>query len=219
MTDKQEKQSTRERILTAAGELFATQGFAATTIRDICEKAKANVAAVNYHFRDKEGLYNELIKAMERELRETAVMSVADTPALPPAERLYSYVYNLLFRRLDPDRPKWKIILFHNELEKPSSFALNMFRELVHKEQEILRAIIEDILGADSNEETVVLCSHSVFGQIFFFFHIYGPILHDIMKKLALKQTEEPLTRERIARLARHITDFSLAAMARFCER
>ena len=48
---------TRERLINAAGEVFAEQGFHATTIRDICTKADANVAAVNYHFRDKMGLY------------------------------------------------------------------------------------------------------------------------------------------------------------------
>ncbi|MGA9754367.1 MAG: TetR family transcriptional regulator, partial [Desulfobaccales bacterium] len=48
---------TRQRLLEAAGEVFAKKGFRNTTIREICRRARANLAAVNYHFGDKERLY------------------------------------------------------------------------------------------------------------------------------------------------------------------
>ena len=53
---------TRQRLLEAAGEIFAEQGFRQTTVRDICARAGANVAAVNYHFGDKEKLYSEVLR-------------------------------------------------------------------------------------------------------------------------------------------------------------
>jgi AcrR family transcriptional regulator len=53
--------ATRERLLTAAAALFAEHGFRRVTVRDICEEASANVAAVNYHFGDKQGLYREVV--------------------------------------------------------------------------------------------------------------------------------------------------------------
>src|SRR5437016_3170156 len=53
---------TRARLIEAAGAVFAEQGYRAATVRDICARAGANVAAINYHFRDKMGLYVEVVR-------------------------------------------------------------------------------------------------------------------------------------------------------------
>lgn len=47
----------RNRLLDAALQLFAEQGFAKTSIREIALAAQANVAAISYYFGDKAGLY------------------------------------------------------------------------------------------------------------------------------------------------------------------
>ena len=52
---------TKTRLLEAAGEEFAEKGFEGATIRSIIERAKANIAAVNYHFGDKERLYIQAV--------------------------------------------------------------------------------------------------------------------------------------------------------------
>jgi AcrR family transcriptional regulator len=48
--------TTKERLLDTAEELFAQRGIQATSLREITEKASANLAAVNYHFRSKDAL-------------------------------------------------------------------------------------------------------------------------------------------------------------------
>ncbi|MFG3259798.1 TetR/AcrR family transcriptional regulator [Streptomyces sp. NPDC048172] len=53
--------ATRERLLDAAEALFAERGFTGTSLRAATERAGANVAAVNYHFRSKEGLLRAVI--------------------------------------------------------------------------------------------------------------------------------------------------------------
>ena len=53
---------TRERLLSTAERLFAERGFSKVTIREICKSARANVAAVNYHFNGKKGLYDEVVR-------------------------------------------------------------------------------------------------------------------------------------------------------------
>ncbi|WP_058834571.1 TetR/AcrR family transcriptional regulator [Luteimonas abyssi] len=54
--------STKERILGAAEELFADQGFSATSLRQVTGRADVNIAAVNYHFGSKENLVNEVFR-------------------------------------------------------------------------------------------------------------------------------------------------------------
>ena len=77
---------TRERLLRTAARLFADRGFKKVTVRDICRTARANVAAVNYHFGDKLGLYREVLQLAAEALRSTteiAKQGAAGCPADP----------------------------------------------------------------------------------------------------------------------------------------
>jgi len=56
------KNKTRLILISAAGKLFAQNGYDGTSIRDICTEAKTNIAAISYHFGDKIGLYKAVIK-------------------------------------------------------------------------------------------------------------------------------------------------------------
>jgi AcrR family transcriptional regulator len=52
---------TKDRILDAAEKLFGTNGFEATSLRDITTHAQVNLAAVNYHFQSKDSLIESVI--------------------------------------------------------------------------------------------------------------------------------------------------------------
>jgi AcrR family transcriptional regulator len=54
--------STKDRILAAAEELFAHTGVARTSLRAITALARVNLAAVNYHFGSKDGLVEEVYR-------------------------------------------------------------------------------------------------------------------------------------------------------------
>src|SRR5258707_6288255 len=94
---------TRQRLLEAAGEVFASRGFRDATTREICEKAQANVAAGNYHFGDKEELY----AAVFDYARTCAVAQFSElgSPTTPPDERLHAFVPARLNPFLDQGQP------------------------------------------------------------------------------------------------------------------
>ena len=62
---------TKDRLLTAAAELFAERGFHRTTVRDIAARARVNVAAGNYHYGSKRALYLAVLRAQFADVRAT----------------------------------------------------------------------------------------------------------------------------------------------------
>src|SRR5881296_836573 len=118
MSGKDKAPETRQRLLEAAGEVFAEHGFHDATIREICEKAKANVAAVNYHFGDKEELY----AAVFDYARACAVDQFNElvVPTIPPEERLRAFVQAVLVRFFDEGRPAWLGKLVAREMIEPT---------------------------------------------------------------------------------------------------
>jgi AcrR family transcriptional regulator len=81
---------TKEKILNVAEELFAEQGYRATSLRAITAAAGVNLAAVNYHFGSKEVLVEEVISRRlvtlngQREKRLLAVRAVAASAGRRP---------------------------------------------------------------------------------------------------------------------------------------
>jgi AcrR family transcriptional regulator len=63
---------TRQSIMKAAARLFAEKGYQGASVRDIVTRARVNQAAINYHFKGKDGLYLELLKAAFEKLTEQA---------------------------------------------------------------------------------------------------------------------------------------------------
>jgi len=118
MDGKDRTPETRQRLLEAAGEVFAQHGFRDATIRDICDKAKANVAAVHYHFGDKEELY----AAVFGYARTCAVARFDEKvpPAAPPEEQLRAFIGTVLTRFFDEGRPAWLGKLVAQEMIDPT---------------------------------------------------------------------------------------------------
>ncbi len=68
--------STKERILSAAEDLFAQFGFAGTSLRQVTTHAEVNIAAVNYHFGSKDNLVNEVFRRRLDELSEKRLLAL-----------------------------------------------------------------------------------------------------------------------------------------------
>lgn len=74
--------STKERILSAAEDLFAKSGFAGASLRQVTSAANVNLAAVNYHFGSKENLINELFKRRLDDLTAARMAALDKAKAL-----------------------------------------------------------------------------------------------------------------------------------------
>src|SRR5262245_24821583 len=92
---------TRERLLDAAARVFAARGFHQATVREICDLAKANIAAVNYHFQTKERLYAAVLQHTHHSAIEKYPPQMGLTGRDTPRDRLRAFVRALLFRIFD----------------------------------------------------------------------------------------------------------------------
>jgi AcrR family transcriptional regulator len=105
--------TTRDRILDAAEELFASRGFHGVSIRDITEAASVQLALANYHFGTKQQLYSQVIERrgyehaaqMQRYLDE-ALAGQRDRP-LPP-EKVIGALCESIFDRLITGGEGWR---------------------------------------------------------------------------------------------------------------
>lgn len=77
--------NTNVRLLDAAEALIAQNGYANTSLREITASAKANLAAVNYHFGSKEGLVSAMLERRLKPLNEQRLMLL--DRAISEAER------------------------------------------------------------------------------------------------------------------------------------
>jgi AcrR family transcriptional regulator len=75
--------STKQRILDAAEELFASHGFAGASLRQVTSSAQVNLAAVNYHFGSKENLINEVLRLRLDKLNADRIQALQAALAKP----------------------------------------------------------------------------------------------------------------------------------------
>jgi AcrR family transcriptional regulator len=87
-------QQAREKILSEALVLFAEKGYAGTSVRDVAGAAGVNLAAIAYHFGDKEGLYRAALH--EPVGRLGSDISCFDEPGLPLDDALRMYIRTCL---------------------------------------------------------------------------------------------------------------------------
>ena len=102
-----------------AARLFAASGFKKVTVREICRGADANIAAVNYHFGDKQGLYREvLLKAIET-MRGTTEAARQAGEGQPPDQKLI-YIRVFLQRVIGQGQDSWIHQFMQQEMADPT---------------------------------------------------------------------------------------------------
>ncbi|MFI4862335.1 MAG: CerR family C-terminal domain-containing protein [Phycisphaerales bacterium JB063] len=142
---------TRTRLLDAAAELFATQGIRATTVRDICDKAGTNGAAVNYHFAGKDKLYLEALEhARQRALREDPYPA-GPPPAgpLPPEDRLHRHIRGMLARCFATGPAAWYANMILREMVEPTHALAHAMQGNIAPHQRKLEGIVAELLDTD----------------------------------------------------------------------
>jgi len=205
MADSGNGEDTRIRLLHAAGDIFSKKGYQAATIREICRKAKANVAAVHYHFGSKERLYEAVLRHAHEEALRRYPIDMGLNGASTPRERLFAYVRAMLLRMLSKGENSWHAALMVREMAEPTPMLGRFVDRSIMPRAEKLREIVSEILGPEADPAFVALCVQSIVGQCRNY-AVARPILTRLFPDLTYDDSG-------ISRLAEHIVRFSLAAM------
>ena len=153
-----EDHATRQRLLDAAAQLFAERGFPNVTVRDICSRAGANVAAVNYYFRDKSGLYQEVINRIIVFMQQMMERAHDAGPNKTAEERLRHYIHTFLQHILQGGDTCWQGMLMAREMTDPSPGLDMIFQQAIRPNSERVRALISEIMGRPASDQLVGMC-------------------------------------------------------------
>lgn len=138
---------TRQKLMNYAGEIFSAKGFESTTVREVCQAAGVNIAAIHYHFGDKERLYLECVKHAHCQHG----MIDFDWPnGTSSQEKLTTMVTHMLTMMLATDQPAWQIELMMRELARPTAACRVLVEEFISPVFTQLLAIVSEMLPAET---------------------------------------------------------------------
>lgn len=111
---------TRQNIMKAAVVLFAERGYEGASVRAIVSKARVNQAAINYHFKGKDGLYLEVLRVAFEGYTRLDGFDPDRLKDLPREEALRSFLHQQLRPLLARDEMSRYIRIFAWESVRPS---------------------------------------------------------------------------------------------------
>jgi AcrR family transcriptional regulator len=147
---------TRRALVEAATAVFAVHGYEGGSVRLITQKARANQAAITYHFGGKDGLYREVLAAANAALEQHSLLGPDEIDALPPEEALRLFLRQFLQPLIRRDRLSRYLRIFAWEGVRPSA----PFQAFVQSQPPRLLVLAERLarrfLPADAAPEEIV---------------------------------------------------------------
>lgn len=153
---RQDGENTRQRILQAAGLSFAERGYADTTSKAICERAQCNMAAVNYHFGSREGLYRAVLNEMHKHLMSYDQLQRLAHSESAPRDKLATLIEALTLNVTNGQR--WPARLWVRELLTPSPFGAGWIDEEAMPKARLLMALLSEITGIPPQDPALRRC-------------------------------------------------------------
>ena len=207
-SNSEKSDSTRNRIILQAGPIFASKGFRAATVREICDKADVNLASINYYFGDKQKLYFETV-VRAREMRVEQVPPPEWDPTTQPRDKLRLYVGVILDRLVAMQTEPWQVRLLMREILQPTEACSHLVKEYFRPFFDSLLAIVDEIVEKPLTKHLRTKVGLSIVGQCLYYRFAAG--VTSLM--VGDEEFEENFDRDS---LAQHITAFSLAAIENF---
>jgi AcrR family transcriptional regulator len=194
---------TRQQLLEVAGRVFAERGYVHATSKEICERAQANIAAVNYHFGGKDGLYAAVLEEAHARLVSIDIVTQITQSKGSAAEKLRMLLRKIVGEVAKRDDGAWELRVLSRELLAPTVLMDNMMKNQVAPKAKLVTGMIGDILGVPATHPAVSRSTVNIIGPCLFLL-IANP---DWQKKIFPALLSDPDA------LVDHMVAFALAGL------
>ncbi|MDQ0012494.1 AcrR family transcriptional regulator [Variovorax boronicumulans] len=153
-TQRTDGNTTRLHILETAGQLFAERGFADATSKEICTRAGTNMAAINYHFNGRDGLYEAVLIEAHRQVVSIDELASLASESSDPRLKLRAFLTHLIEMGGQPKAP-WGFRVVLREALSPSPALPMMIKRAVLPKAKLLRGLLGAIVGLPDDHPAV----------------------------------------------------------------
>ncbi len=203
----QERPDTRTQLLEAAGHVFAEKGFDRATGKEICERAAANAAAINYYFGGMEGLYAAVIDEAHGRLITLEKLSAAVAGKRDAREKLATILRLAIDLLTGPIKSSWVLRVLAREFLAPSTVLDPLIEREGIPKLRILKGIVGELMGLPEDHPAVDRGCLTLIAPC-------SMLLVADRKMLERAFPDLYLSRDNAEALARHLLDYALAGLA-----
>jgi len=173
MSQKNGEDLTRERILDRAEVLFAQKGYRAVSVREITSAAECNLAAVNYHFGNKENLYLEVFRSRwvprAMRVRESFRKSLARQGSLSEAKVVRALAQAFVDGPLSDDERLRHSQLMTREMTQPTKAFKHVAEQVIQPFFKEVSDQLGSVLSNKVGEDQMLLNIFSIFAMVLYF--------------------------------------------------
>lgn len=192
---------TRSKILEAAGLLFAQGGYAETSSKAVAMLAQVDLAAINYHFGGRSGLYQAVLLEGHRRLISLDALIALEAGPGSAKEKLEHFIDSLV-ERIYLERG-WAIRVCARELLSPSAHFEVLMNDGIMPKSEIIRSFVASILGLPKDDPVLSRCMVCVM----------APCLMLLVSSRAAPPPVQDMLTMPAQSLAEHLKCFALAGL------
>jgi AcrR family transcriptional regulator len=197
--------TTREKLLTAASDVFADKGFRDATVAEICSRAAANIAAVNYYFGSKEALYQESWRHSFAESIKVHPQDGGVSESAPAEDRLRGQVKALVERIADENNRDF--FISQMEIVNPTGLLHEVMMSSINPLRVKTLAVVRELLGLEATDQQVAFCETCIISMCI------HPLLLQRVRQRA-KDNEVPVLIDDLNAYVNHVITFALGGIA-----
>ena len=147
---RQDGDETKTLLVECAGRLIAAQGYDKTTSKSICEAARANMAAINYHFGGRDGLYIAVLEEVHRRLMNVDRLTELEASDIPAEEKINRLIGMFIAGAFGSEG--WETKVWARELISPSPFIGRILSEKAAPKLHAARRIFAEYTGLPADD-------------------------------------------------------------------